>query len=99
MANELQRHLAIETHPVVLGDWSRCGSPSAVDRQLALIYGAGAIKALSAGNTNHMVVFRPPDIEFVDLVESINSVRTIPSQRAILRIARSLGICLGGELQ
>lgn len=99
VANELQRHLAAETHPVVLGDWSRCGSPSAVDRQLALIYGAGAIKALSAGNTNHMVVFRPPDIEFVDLVESINSVRTIPSQRAILRIARSLGICLGGELQ
>jgi len=99
VATELQRQLATETRSVVLGDWSRCGSPSAVDRQLALVYGVGAIKALEEGKNNHMVVFRPPDIEFVDLVESINSVRTIPSQRAILRIARSLGICLGGELQ
>ena len=99
VATELQRHLATETRSVVLGDWSRCGSPSAVDRQLALVYGVGAIKALEEGKNNHMVVFRPPDIEFVDLVESINSVRTIPSQRAILRIARSLGICLGGEPQ
>ena len=99
VANALQRHLATETHSLVLGDWSRGGAPSAVDRQLALVYGAGAIKALAAGNTNHMVVFRPPDIEFVPLEESINDMRIISSQRAILRIARSLGICLGGELQ
>ena len=68
-------------------------------RQLALIYGADEIVSIKTGNTNNMVVFRPPDIEFVDLAEAINDVRTISSQRAILRIARSLGICLGGEPQ
>jgi hypothetical protein len=62
---------------------------------LAIAYGVGAIKALNAGKSCHMVAFRPPNLEFVSLTESINSLRTISLESELLKIARSMGICLG----
>ena len=46
MANGLQLLIAEETYPLVLGPWVRGGTPTAVDRQLGLAYGAGAVRAL-----------------------------------------------------
>ena len=54
--------LAEKTYPLVLGPWARGGRPTAVDRQLALGYGAGAVRALNAGDSGSMVAFQPPDI-------------------------------------
>ncbi len=50
MANGLQLLIAEETYPLVLGPWVRGGTATAVDRQLGLAYGAGAVRALDAGN-------------------------------------------------
>jgi 6-phosphofructokinase len=96
VANQLQLLLAEETYPLVLGPWARGGQPTAVDRQLALAYGAGAIRALNAGQGGVMVSFQPPDIAFVPLLEAINKVRTVPADSEMMLIARTLGICLGG---
>ena len=93
---QLQRKLAERTHPLVLGPWARGGRPTAVDRQLGLAYGAGAIRALDAGEEGVMVAFQPPDIAFVPLLEAINKVRTVPADSEMMLIARTLGICLGG---
>ena len=98
VANRLQLLIAEETYPLVLGPWVRGGAPTAVDRQLGLSYGAGAIRALRAGKNGVMVAFAPPDINFVPLTEAINKVRTVPADSEFLQIARSLGICLGREL-
>jgi 6-phosphofructokinase len=98
VAKRLQLLTAEETVPLVLGPWVRGGPPSAVDRQLGLAYGAGAIQALKAGNNGVMVAFQPPDIKFVPLAEAINIVRTVPANSEFIQIARSLGISLGGEL-
>jgi 6-phosphofructokinase 1 len=81
---------------VVVGPWARGGRPTAVDRQLGLGYGAGAIRALNAGQDGVMVAFQPPDIAFVPLPEAINKVRTVPAGSEMILIARTLGICLGG---
>ena len=75
VATGLQLRIAEETFPMVVGPWVRGGAPSAVDRQLGVAYGAGAIQALEAGSNGVMVSFVPPDIKFVPLVEAINKVR------------------------
>jgi len=99
VAKRLQLLTAEQTHPLVLGSWSRGGPPTAVDRQLGMAYGAGAVQALKAGKNGVMVAFQqPPNIASVPLVEAINKVRTVPADSEFIQIAKSLGICLGREL-
>ena len=98
VATRLQLLIAEETFPMVLGPWIRGGAPTAVDRQLGLGYGAGAIRAIQAGKYGVMMAFVPPDINFVPLAEAINKVRTVPANSEFMQIAQSLGICLGREL-
>jgi 6-phosphofructokinase 1 len=98
VANGLQLLIAHETFPLVLGPWVRTGTPSAVDRQLGMAYGAGAVRALQAGEKGVMVAFVPPHIRFVPLAEAINSVRTVPADSEFMQIACSLGIFVGREL-
>ena len=97
VATELQLLIAEETFPLVLGHWARGGVPTAVDRQLGLGYGAGAIQALHADQNGVMVAFKPPEIKFVPLAEAINKVRTVTADSEFLKIAQSLGIFTGGE--
>jgi len=98
VAKRLQLLLPEETYPMVLGPWVRGGPPTAVDRQLGLLYGAGAVKALNAGENGVMVAFTPPNINFVPLAEAINKVRTVPAESEFIQIARALNISLGGAL-
>jgi ATP-dependent phosphofructokinase / diphosphate-dependent phosphofructokinase len=98
VASRLQLLMAEETHPLVLGSWVRGGAPTAVDRQLGMGYGAGAIRALRAGKHGVMMSFSPPDIKYVPLAEAINKVRTVPADSEFMQIAQSLGICFGRAL-
>jgi len=98
VASRLQLLMAEETHPLVLGSWVRGGAPTAVDRQLGMGYGAGAIRALRAGKHGVMMAFSPPDIKYVPLAEAINKVRTVPADSEFMQIAQSLGICFGRAL-
>jgi ATP-dependent phosphofructokinase / diphosphate-dependent phosphofructokinase len=95
VAEGLQLRIAEETFPLVIGPWVRGGAPSAVDRQLGVAYGAGAIQALEAGKNGVMVSFVPPDIKFVPLAEAINKVRTVPAESMFFQVADSLGIYIG----
>jgi 6-phosphofructokinase 1 len=95
VATELQLLIAEETYPLVIGPWVRGGTPSAVDRQLGMAYGAGALQALKAGKNGVMVAFVPPEIRFVPLAEAINKVRTVSAESEFLKIAYSLGIYCG----
>ena len=95
VATELQLLIAEETYPLVIGPWVRGGSPTAVDRQLGMAYGAGALQALKAGKNGVMVAFVPPEIKFVPLAEAINKVRTVTADSEFLKIADSLGIYYG----
>jgi ATP-dependent phosphofructokinase / diphosphate-dependent phosphofructokinase len=95
LALQLQRLTDLETMPLALGLLVRGGSPTAVDRQLGLGYGAAAVEALCDGQASVMVAFQPPDLNFLPLAEAINKVRTVPPNNEFVRIARALGICLG----
>ncbi|MFO1429947.1 MAG: 6-phosphofructokinase [Candidatus Competibacteraceae bacterium] len=95
VALQLQRLTDRETYPLVLGQWVKGGAPTAVDRQLGLAYGAGAVRALNANQTGVMVAFQPPDLKFVPLDQAINQVRTVPAHSEFVQIVRALGIALG----
>ena len=95
VATELQLLIAEETYPLVIGPWVRGGTPSAVDRQLGMVYGAAALEALKAAKDGVMVAFVPPELKFVPLAEAINKVRTVPAESEFLKIANSLGIYCG----
>src|SRR5512137_1862268 len=94
-ALEIQRLTDRETSPLVLGELAKGGTPTVVDRQLGLGYGAGAVCALKSDQNAIMVVFQPPDLRFVPLTEAINKFRTLPADSEFIRIARALGISLG----
>lgn len=98
LAEALQLRLAEETFPMVLGPWVRGGAPTAIDRQLGMAYGAGAVRAVKNGSYGTMVAFVPPELKFVPLAEAINKVRTVHAESQFIQIARSLGIFLGREL-
>ena len=98
VAQELQLLVAHEIFPLVLGPWVRGGVPTAIDRQLGMLYGAGSVRAIKAGNYGSMVAFVPPDLKFVPLADAINKVRTVPAESEFIQIARSLGIFLGREV-
>lgn len=98
VALQLQRLTDHETYTLVLNDLVVGGPPTAVDRQLGLGYGAGAVRALNNGESGVMVSFQPPDLKFVPLAEAINKVRTVPADSMFMQIARSLGILFGDEV-
>ncbi len=95
VANSLQLRIAEETFPLVLSPWTRGNAPTAVDRQLGIAYGAGAVQALEAGLNGVMVTFGAPKLDFIPLIDAINKVRTVPEDSDFLKVARSLGIGLG----
>jgi 6-phosphofructokinase 1 len=97
-AKTLRSLIAGEFYPLVVGPWARGGNPTAVDQQLGMAYGAGAVELLKAGQTAVMVAFMPPDIGFLPLKEAVNKVRTVPADSEFLRIAQSLGIYFGTPL-
>ena len=98
VATILQPLISTEIYPLVIGPWARGGNPTALDQQLGMAYGAGAVQVLKGGQHGVMVAFVPPDIKFVPLTEAINKVRTVPVDSEFLRIAQSLGIYLGNRL-
>lgn len=95
VALQLQRLTDQVSYPLVLGPLVRGGPPTAVDRQLGLAYGAGAVRALDQDQSGVLVAFQPPDLKFVPLAEAINKVRTVPANSLFIQSARSLGIALG----
>ncbi len=95
VANELRLLLAMEPYPLVVGPWARGGEPTAVDLQLGMAYGAGAIQALKSSRNGVMVAFVPPQIKYVPLTEAIDKVRTVTADCEFVKIAESLGIYLG----
>lgn len=98
VARMLQSRIDGDFYPLVIGPWARGGSPTAVDQQLGMAYGAGAVQVLKGGHNGVMVAFAPPEIRFVPLAEAVGKVRTVPNDSEFMRIAQSLGIYLGTGL-
>ena len=80
---------------MVLGHLLRGGSPTAMDRNLGVTFGAGAIHALSRGMSGVMVALKPPRLDFVPLQEAIAKLKLVPADGEGVLVARALDISFG----
>jgi phosphofructokinase-like protein len=95
LAEELQQLTGKETRPLVLGHIQRGGSPIAYDRNLALRFGAAAVRCIREGRLGTMVALQGADIRAVPLAEAISAVKTVPRDNDLVVSARQLGISFG----
>ncbi len=84
-----------ETRLVVLGHLLRGGSPTALDRLIALRFGAAAIRALEEGQAGVMIALDPPLVKYIPIEEALGKMKTVPLDCDTVRTARDLGISFG----
>jgi 6-phosphofructokinase 1 len=97
VAHQIQERTGKETRSVVLGHLQRGGSPSSLDRVLALRFGAAAVRVLGEGQSNVMVALDPPLVKTVPLAEASRRMKTVPLDSDTLCTAREIGISLGDK--
>jgi phosphofructokinase-like protein len=95
VAAQLEELTGKETRVVVLGHLLRGGSPTRFDRQIALRFGAAAVRALEQGRRNVLVALDPPTVKYVPLEDSIRRMKLVPLHSDLMMTARDLGICFG----
>lgn len=97
VATELQELTGKESRTVVLGHLLRGGSPNALDRNLGVTFGAGAVHGLSEGRNGVMVAIWPPRLEFVPLDEAVAKLKHVPLDGQGVVVGRALDISFGDE--
>ncbi len=95
VTEQLQKLTGKESRCVVLGHLLRGGSPTAIDRNLGVSFGAGAVQALSKGLNGVMVALQPPHLAFVPIPEAIAKLRLVPPDGEGVLTARALDISFG----
>jgi 6-phosphofructokinase 1 len=95
VAKQLQELTGKESRSVSLGHLLRGGSPTALDRNLGVSFGAGAVHGLSQGLSGVMVAFRPPRFEFVPLKEAVATLKSVPLDGEGVLVCRALDVNLG----
>jgi len=95
IAARLQQLTSQESRSLVLGHLLRGGSPTAMDRNLGVAFGAGAVQALSHGLGGVMVALKPPRLDFVSLEEAVAKLRLVPLDSEFVVTGRALDVCFG----
>jgi 6-phosphofructokinase 1 len=97
VAAQLQELTGKESRTVVLGHLLRGGSPNALDRNLGVTFGAGAVHGLSEGKNGVMVAIWPPRLEFVPLDEAVAKLKYVPLDSQGVVVGRALDISFGDQ--
>lgn len=84
-----------EARSVRLGHIQRGGRPTTFDRQIALRFGAAAVRTLELGQTDVMVALDPPKVRTVPLAEATSRMKTVPLDCDTVLTARDLGVSFG----
>lgn len=92
---KLEERTGKETRTLVLGHIQRGGTPIAYDRNLALRFGAAAVRCIHEGNLGTMVALQGQHIRAVPLEAAVSELKRIPLDSDIVMTARQLGISLG----
>ena len=95
VAHELQERTGRESRTVVLGHLLRGGSPTSFDRNVALRFGAAAVRALDEGQSAVMVSLDPPVVRYEPLKLAVKRMKTVLLDSDTVESARDLGISFG----
>jgi 6-phosphofructokinase 1 len=95
LAADLEERTGKETRTLVLGHIQRGGTPIAYDRNLALRFGAAAVRCIREGSLGTMVALQGTHIRAVPLAEAVSEIKRVQQGDDLLVSARQLGISLG----
>jgi ATP-dependent phosphofructokinase / diphosphate-dependent phosphofructokinase len=95
LAEDIEKVAGIETRVTVLGHLQRGGRPNPYDRVLSSRYGVRAIELVSEGRFGMMVSLQGNTITSVSLEEAVGSLKTVPPDGELVKIAKSIGVSFG----
>jgi 6-phosphofructokinase 1 len=95
LAAELEALTGKEARTLTLGHIQRGGSPTAYDRNLALRFGAAAVRCIREGKLGTMVALQGQDVTSVPLAEAISELKRVTMDMDLVKAARQLGISFG----
>jgi ATP-dependent phosphofructokinase / diphosphate-dependent phosphofructokinase len=95
LADEIAEACGKETRSLVLGHIQRGGSPIAFDRNLALRFGAAAVRCIREGRLGTMVALQGRAVRSVPLAEAVAATKLVPLDDDLVLTARQLGISFG----
>jgi ATP-dependent phosphofructokinase / diphosphate-dependent phosphofructokinase len=84
-----------ETRTLVLGHIQRGGEPTALDRYLALRFGAAAVRCIREGSLGTMVALQGNEIRAVPLADAVSDLKRVDPEGEPISAARQLGISFG----
>ncbi len=95
LANHIETRTGKETRTLVLGHIQRGGTPIAYDRNLALRFGAAAVRCIQAGNFGTMVALKGSTVGPVPIEDAVRDIKRVPVDSDAVLTARQLGVSLG----
>lgn len=95
VAHELEAATGLESRVTVLGYLQRGGTPSPYDRVLATQFGTAGARFLAEGNFGKLVAIHNNEIVDFPLADCAGKVKNILPTDALLKVAKSVGICFG----
>ena len=110
LANDLEALTGMVSRNTVLGYVQRGGTPSAYDRVLSTKYGVKAMELAMNGIFNVLVTYQNGHMNYVSLEDVVgnnkvvgaasgntkeSNIRKIKMDDDLVKVARSMGICLG----
>jgi 6-phosphofructokinase 1 len=95
LATAIEERCGKETRTLVLGHIQRGGSPMAYDRNLALRFGAAAVRCVGEGKLGMMVALQGQNILPVPLADAVGQIKRVPLDSDTVITARQLGVSLG----
>ncbi|HEX8451171.1 MAG TPA: ATP-dependent 6-phosphofructokinase [Longimicrobium sp.] len=95
LAAELEELTGKEARTLTLGHIQRGGSPTAFDRNLALRFGAAAVRCIRDGRLGTMVALQGQSVTSVPLADAISELKRVTMDMDLVMSARQLGISFG----
>ncbi|MDP9349184.1 MAG: 6-phosphofructokinase [Gemmatimonadota bacterium] len=95
LAAEIEEASGKETRTLTLGHIQRGGSPTPYDRNLALRFGAAAVRAIEKGNFGSMVALQGKSVRSIPLGDAVQEIKRVPPEGELVQTARRLGVSFG----
>jgi 6-phosphofructokinase 1 len=95
VARRIQELTGKETRSTTLGHLQRGGSPTALDRILAMRFGVMAVKLAEEGAFGRMVSYQAYHVDSVPIEDAVNKLRLVEPDGEVVQAAKAVGICLG----
>ncbi len=95
IGDQIAQKTGFETRVTVLGHVQRGCAPIPEDRLIAAAFGVHAVELVAAGKFDRMVAWSNRQVIDVPIADAIASQQEVDLGGALVKTARSLGICLG----